>query len=108
MAYPPDHGISSNGALRLVLVLVGVSLVGYTVGPPLYWRLKGNSTGQASCPSCVCDCSSEEDFLSVPLGEVHFSLPVKNFLIIETLIYLHIYVQLLLCSDFENLVKHCF
>jgi hypothetical protein len=79
MAYPPDHGISSNGALRLVLVLVGVSLVGYTVGPPLYWRLKGNSTGQASCPSCVCDCSSEEDFLSVPLGEVHFSLPVKTF-----------------------------
>ncbi|XP_062144290.1 uncharacterized protein LOC133851749 isoform X2 [Alnus glutinosa] len=72
MAYPPDHGIATNGALRLVLFLVGVSLVGYTVGPPLYWRLKGNSTGQASCPSCVCDCSSE-DLLSEPLGIVNSS-----------------------------------
>jgi hypothetical protein len=59
MAYPPDHGIATNGALRLVLFLVGVSLVGYTVGPPLYWRFKGNSTGQASCPSCVCECSNK-------------------------------------------------
>jgi hypothetical protein len=91
MAYPPDHGIYTNAGFRLVLVLVGVSLLGYTVGPPLYSRSKGNSTAQDSCPSCVCDCSPE-DLFSVPLGEVQFSLLVTNFLnIVKLVVHLHIY-----------------
>ncbi|KAG2694898.1 hypothetical protein I3760_08G165400 [Carya illinoinensis] len=73
MAYPPDQGLYT-GVLRLVLVLVGVSLVGFTIGPSMLRRLTGNSTAQVSCPSCVCDCSSE-DFLSIPLGILNSSFP---------------------------------
>ncbi|KAJ7978026.1 DUF1068 domain-containing protein [Quillaja saponaria] len=58
----PKHGV-----LRLFLVLVGVCLVEYTVGPTLFlcWRLKGvssssSSTIQDSCTPCDCFCSSED------------------------------------------------
>lgn len=74
MAHPPYLGFSTYGVLRLVLVLMGVCLVGYTIGPPFYWRLKEHSTGQASCP-CVCDCSSEEEYLFIPLEMVNNSFP---------------------------------
>ncbi|XP_059648560.1 uncharacterized protein LOC132294653 [Cornus florida] len=66
MAHPSDHRLCSPGLLRLVLVLVGVVLVGFVVGPPFLWLLKGNSSVEASCPPCSCDCSSET-ILSMPL-----------------------------------------
>ncbi|KAG6702055.1 hypothetical protein I3842_07G014500 [Carya illinoinensis] len=74
MAYSPDHAFYTKGVLRLVLVLVGLSLAGYMVGPSRYWRSKGNSTTQAPCPLCVCDCSSE-DFLPLHLEIINSSLP---------------------------------
>ncbi|KAK3200355.1 hypothetical protein Dsin_023770 [Dipteronia sinensis] len=60
---------TSKGGLRLVLVMVvGVLLVCYIVGPPLYWSLRrSSSTGQASCLCVVCNCPSEFD-ISFPLG----------------------------------------
>ncbi|XP_041019891.1 uncharacterized protein LOC121261532 [Juglans microcarpa x Juglans regia] len=73
MAYPPDHEFYTKGVLRLVLVLAGLSLAGYIVGPSWYWRLEGNSTTQAPCPLCVCNCSSE-DFLPVHLEIISSSL----------------------------------
>lgn len=89
MANPPDQGLYTYGVLRLALVLLGVSLVGFTVGPSMLRRLTGNSSAQVSCPSCICDCSSE-DFLSVPLGEVQLSFLVKSIMNKETLVNLHI------------------
>ncbi|KAF8392494.1 hypothetical protein HHK36_022836 [Tetracentron sinense] len=72
MAHSSRHGFCNPGFLRLVLVLVSVCLVGYIVGPPLYWHLRENLTVEASCPPCVCDCSSEAIF-SIPLGLLNSS-----------------------------------
>uniref|UniRef100_A0A5B7BB54 Uncharacterized protein n=1 Tax=Davidia involucrata TaxID=16924 RepID=A0A5B7BB54_DAVIN len=58
--------LCNRGVLRLVMVLVGLVLVGYVVGPLFFWQLKNGSSAQASCPSCSCNCSSETIF-SVPL-----------------------------------------
>ncbi|GAV63216.1 DUF1068 domain-containing protein [Cephalotus follicularis] len=71
MAHSLVHGVCNHGALRLVLVLVGLSLVVYAVGPPFYWRLRERSVAKASCPSCFCDCSSEISFPIIPLGIIN-------------------------------------
>lgn len=70
MAHHSNHGSCSPGAIRLAVVLVGACLVGYVMGPKLYWHLTGKIG--ASCPPCVCDCSSMSD-LSMPLGLVNLS-----------------------------------
>lgn len=68
MAYPTEHGYCSKLVLRVLLVIMaGVSLLGYTVGPPSHWRFKKKSSAKAFCP-CSCDCPSGID-LSLPLGK---------------------------------------
>ncbi|KAF5740586.1 hypothetical protein HS088_TW11G00660 [Tripterygium wilfordii] len=69
MAYPSEHAFCSHGALRLVMVLVGLCLVGYIVRSPLYTTR--SSSAQGSCP-CSCDCS-EESVFSLPLGSLNGS-----------------------------------
>ncbi|KAK9137128.1 hypothetical protein Sjap_007722 [Stephania japonica] len=59
-------GVCSAGVVRLVLFLVSACLVCYVVGPTFLWHLSGKFAAQASCPSCVCDCSLET-ILSIPL-----------------------------------------
>ncbi|XVE86441.1 hypothetical protein DITRI_Ditri18aG0034500 [Diplodiscus trichospermus] len=66
MAHSSEHRFWCQGVLRFVLALLCLCLVGYIVGPTLFWHLKEKSRAQASCPSCVCDCSSETDFLLPP------------------------------------------
>ncbi|XXG80745.1 hypothetical protein AAC387_Pa09g1537 [Persea americana] len=67
MAQHSNHGSWSPAAIRFVMVLVGVCLVGYVIGPPLYWNLAERFGRHASCPPCVCDCSSKS-VISMPLG----------------------------------------
>ncbi|CAH9101188.1 unnamed protein product [Cuscuta europaea] len=57
-----------------VLLVMGVCLVGYILGPPLYWHLKEglaavsrSSSSYYSCPPCTCDCNSLP-LLSIPQG----------------------------------------
>ncbi|XWS44626.1 hypothetical protein CRYUN_Cryun15aG0064300 [Craigia yunnanensis] len=66
MARSSEQRFWSQGVLRFVLAVVCVCSVGYIVGSTLFWCLKEKSRAQASCPSCVCYCSSETDFLSPP------------------------------------------
>lgn len=68
MAQHSNHGSWSPAAIRFVIVLVGVCLVGYVIGPPLYWNLAERFGRHASCPPCVCDCSSKS-VISMPLGK---------------------------------------
>ncbi|KAM7472761.1 hypothetical protein LguiA_010944 [Lonicera macranthoides] len=62
--YQSDRRLCNPGVLRLIVFLMGLFLVGYIVGPPLFWHSKAAS--KASCPSCACDCSSDIT-LSLPL-----------------------------------------
>lgn len=60
MAYPSKHyGLRSNGALRVVLVLLAIFFVGYIVGSGLFSK---GSSNAASC-SCDCDCSQELELI---------------------------------------------
>ncbi|CAN6482630.1 unnamed protein product [Victoria cruziana] len=60
--------------VRVTLILVGICLVSYVVGRPLYWRLlESFRPVSGSCPPCECDCSSEA-MLSQPLGLENDSL----------------------------------
>ncbi|XP_042475477.1 uncharacterized protein LOC122057438 isoform X2 [Macadamia integrifolia] len=53
-------GFLSPIGLRMVLLLVGVCLVCYIVGPPLYWNLMGDfAASRTSCAQCICDCPLE-------------------------------------------------
>ncbi|CAH1444783.1 unnamed protein product [Lactuca virosa] len=70
----PNRSGSCNPAMmRIGIVFLGLSLVGYLVGPPLYWHiLEGlaavrRSSSAASCPPCNCDCDSRPT-LSFPQG----------------------------------------
>ncbi|KAG5232516.1 Importin [Salix suchowensis] len=55
MAYPSEHYGFSNGALRVVLVLVAMFFVVYIFGLGLFSKGSSNDA-QASC-SCDCNCS---------------------------------------------------
>ncbi|XP_071730021.1 uncharacterized protein [Rutidosis leptorrhynchoides] len=62
---------SCNGAMvKMIILFLGVSLVGYLVGPSLYWHLlealapSSSSSSSSSCPTCNCHCDS----LSLPQG----------------------------------------
>ncbi|EOA38587.1 hypothetical protein CARUB_v10010412mg [Capsella rubella] len=49
-------------ALKIGLALLGLSMAGYILGPPLYWHLTealaavSQSSAASSCPSCPCNC----------------------------------------------------
>nr|GMD06955.1 uncharacterized protein LOC109165329 [Ipomoea batatas] len=75
------HGIGrSNGTcspktIRVVMVMIGVCIAGYVIGPPLYWFLSdtfiaaaiSSSSSSSSCPPCHCDCTLQP-LLSHPNG----------------------------------------
>ncbi|XP_020868787.1 uncharacterized protein LOC9328328 isoform X1 [Arabidopsis lyrata subsp. lyrata] len=46
-------------ALKIGLALLGLSMTGYILGPPLYWHLTEAlaAVSTSSCPSCPCECS---------------------------------------------------
>ncbi|XP_076934605.1 uncharacterized protein LOC143600954 [Bidens hawaiensis] len=67
-----NRGGSCNPAIvKIGIIFLGVCLVGYLVGPPLYWHvLEGlaavrRSSSAVSCPPCNCDCDSQP-LLSIP------------------------------------------
>ena len=58
------------GTLKLIMVLLGMSLEIYILGPPMYWKLvEGLESVRhaAACPSCICDFSAES-LSTIPLG----------------------------------------
>uniref|UniRef100_A0A0D6R5J0 DUF1068 domain-containing protein n=1 Tax=Araucaria cunninghamii TaxID=56994 RepID=A0A0D6R5J0_ARACU len=65
----------SLGALKLVLVLLGIALAGYIGGPSLYWQFMEGLKEAASCSPCECDCPSEAArFSIIPPGLSNLSL----------------------------------
>ncbi|PSS05940.1 Microtubule-associated tumor suppressor 1 A like [Actinidia chinensis var. chinensis] len=66
-------GSCNPGVLKAALVVLGLFLAGYILGPPLYWHFMeglaavSRSSSSASCPPCVCDCSSQP-LLNIPQG----------------------------------------
>ncbi|XP_010942482.1 uncharacterized protein [Elaeis guineensis] len=64
----------SPGLVRAVLLLMGLGLAGYIVGPPLYWHLAEALGRSSACSPCICDCSSQP-LLSIPeeLSNVSFT-----------------------------------
>ncbi|KAK6915538.1 Protein of unknown function DUF1068 [Dillenia turbinata] len=66
MAFPQSYSrFCSPTVMRFVILLVGVSLIVYMVGSPLNLKREKFSSAQASCASCICDCSSGTIF-SIP------------------------------------------
>ncbi|KAK7263498.1 hypothetical protein RJT34_31089 [Clitoria ternatea] len=57
--------------VRVGLVVVALCIVGYILGPPLYWHfvegLAAVNHSSSTCPPCHCDCSSQP-ILSIPQG----------------------------------------
>ncbi|ESQ51842.1 hypothetical protein EUTSA_v10017291mg [Eutrema salsugineum] len=57
-----------TAALKVGLALLALSMIGYIVGPPLYWHLtEALVASTSSCSPCVCDCSSLPT-LTIPKG----------------------------------------
>ncbi|KAK4755083.1 hypothetical protein SAY87_008840 [Trapa incisa] len=55
---------TQHRAIKAGLWTVGLCMVGFVVGRPLYWHLTLRSSSfrhrrTLSCPRCECDCSSE-------------------------------------------------
>uniref|UniRef100_A0A5B7AS12 Plant/T7A14-6 protein n=1 Tax=Davidia involucrata TaxID=16924 RepID=A0A5B7AS12_DAVIN len=69
----PGPGSCSPGVLKVALGLMALCLAGYILGPPLYWHFMeglaavSRSSSSASCPPCLCDCSSQP-LLTIPQG----------------------------------------
>ncbi|KAK0590593.1 hypothetical protein LWI29_029206 [Acer saccharum] len=63
--------VNQAAVLKVGLGLMGLSLLGYLLGPPLYWHfmegLAAVSHSSTTCPPCACDCSSQP-LLSIPDG----------------------------------------
>ncbi|KAH9744846.1 drim domain-containing protein [Citrus sinensis] len=62
--------VNQAAIAKVGLSLLGLCLFGYIVGPPLYWHfMEGldavSHSSAATCPPCVCDCSSQP-LLSIP------------------------------------------
>jgi Protein of unknown function (DUF1068) len=53
--------------IRAMVMVLGLGLAGYIVGPPLYWHVVEALGGSSGCPPCTCDCSSQP-LLSIPHG----------------------------------------
>ncbi|CAH1450238.1 unnamed protein product [Lactuca virosa] len=64
-------GSCNPAVVKIGITFLGLCLVGYLLGPPLYWHvLEGlaavrRSSSAASCPPCNCDCDSQP-LLSIP------------------------------------------
>ncbi|OVA09761.1 Protein of unknown function DUF1068 [Macleaya cordata] len=86
-------GLCKPGVIKFVTAVLGLGLIGYILGPPLYWHLTeglaaighdvSSSSTAATCPPCVCDCSSQP-LLSMPEDCVKHDMDVsedmeKNF-----------------------------
>nr|AAM62874.1 unknown [Arabidopsis thaliana] len=57
-----------TAALKVGLALLALSMIGYILGPPLYWHLtEALAVSATSCSACVCDCSSLP-LLTIPTG----------------------------------------
>ncbi|CAA7049531.1 unnamed protein product [Microthlaspi erraticum] len=57
-----------TAAMKVGLALLALSLIGYILGPPLYWHLtEALAASATSCSPCVCDCSSLP-LLAIPRG----------------------------------------
>ncbi|KAG2324154.1 hypothetical protein Bca52824_006882 [Brassica carinata] len=61
---------SHAAALKVGLAFLGMSMVGYILGPPLYWHLTEalaavSHSSASSCPPCACDCSYQP-LLTIP------------------------------------------
>ncbi|KVI02037.1 Protein of unknown function DUF1068 [Cynara cardunculus var. scolymus] len=79
-------GSCNPAVVKIGIVFLGLSLVGYLLGPPLYWHLLEGlaavrrSSSAASCPPCNCDCDSDSrPVLSIPQGLGNGSFTEKNF-----------------------------
>lgn len=62
--------LCNPGTLKLTMVLLGMLLAIYILGPPLYWQLAEGVASvrhAAACPSCICDCSAES-LSTIPPG----------------------------------------
>ncbi|XWS36773.1 hypothetical protein CRYUN_Cryun20dG0114600 [Craigia yunnanensis] len=63
--------VNQVAAWKVGLVLLGMCLFGYLVGPPLFWYfmegLAAVSHTSNTCPPCLCDCSSQP-ILTIPEG----------------------------------------
>ncbi|KAJ0680703.1 hypothetical protein HanPI659440_Chr16g0627301 [Helianthus annuus] len=91
-----NRGRSCNPTVvKVGIILLGVCLVGYLVGPPLYWHvLEGlaavrRSSAAVSCHTCNCDCDSQP-LLSIPQGSV-FNMQYFTFIPNPILVLLFIY-----------------
>ncbi|KAI3755602.1 hypothetical protein L1987_55406 [Smallanthus sonchifolius] len=66
-------GSCNSTVAKVGIVFLGLSLVGYLLGPPLYWHLLEGlaavrrSSSAASCPPCNCNCDSRPH-ISFPQG----------------------------------------
>jgi hypothetical protein len=67
-------GMNNQTVLKVGLVVVGLCIAGYILGPPLYWHfmeglaaVSHSSSSSYACPPCQCDCSSQP-LLSLPEG----------------------------------------
>lgn len=73
MALNSGGGSCNPATVKVVIVFLGLSLLGYLVGPPLYWHLLEGlaavhrTSSAVSCPPCNCDCDSRPQ-LSFPQG----------------------------------------
>ncbi|KAL8136846.1 hypothetical protein V2J09_002847 [Rumex salicifolius] len=52
--------ICSPRTAKMATTVMGMSMICYIAGPPLYWHLLGliADVNRFSCPPCTCDCSS--------------------------------------------------
>ena len=68
--------LCSPGALRVIMMLLGMSLPVYILGPPLYWQLAEGLASvrhAAACPPSICDCTVESlATISPALGNTSF------------------------------------
>ncbi|KAK6918839.1 Protein of unknown function DUF1068 [Dillenia turbinata] len=95
-------GPCSAGVIKVTISLMALCLIGYILGPPLYWHFKeglaavshSSSSSSSSCPPCTCDCTSE---LSLPPGLSNSSFAVINMKVI---------INLLSCGPVADCAKH--
>ncbi|KAI3976177.1 hypothetical protein MKX01_022099 [Papaver californicum] len=70
-------------------ITIGICLIGYILGPPLYWHLtegliaiSHSSSTATICPPCICDCTSQdslqESLLSIPIDCVKHEVKVNR------------------------------
>nr|GMD48205.1 phosphoglycerate mutase-like protein AT74H [Ipomoea batatas] len=72
MAHPSDQRLCSQGAVRCVVIFVGLFLVLYIVRPSILWSSNLRSSVLDSCPLCSCDCD-EDSTLPLPLDVLNSS-----------------------------------